>query len=268
MTRLLIVDDDEDFRVTAKWLLESQGYDCEAAETAAQALELVRSTSPEAVILDIRLAPLHDSHNIVDGVELFEELKKQFGRCRVIFTSAHSDYREAFLLRRGAISFLDKDVFAQGIGGALRRAGQPRALLVDDDPVFLEIASDLLSEESINPLHISDPEKFRAEIEQWDFACFDVALIDAIFDPTPGAYQGWDLVRYIRHVAPKLPLCFLTGKENDAVRAASGFGNGGMPGTRDGLLALLSGGEAQVLDKTTPWHTNVAELLRASLGRD
>ena len=66
--RILIVDDHDSFRATARRLLEEDGYEVvgEAADAAA-AFAVAQETGPEAVLLDVQLPDL-------DGFELTERL--------------------------------------------------------------------------------------------------------------------------------------------------------------------------------------------------
>ena len=55
-SRVLLVDDQEDFRAVARKLLTGMGTDVVAeAGTAADALRLARETGPDVVLLDVRL---------------------------------------------------------------------------------------------------------------------------------------------------------------------------------------------------------------------
>jgi DNA-binding NarL/FixJ family response regulator len=55
-TTVLIVDDHSGFRLTARTLLESEGYEVIGeAETGVQALKLARELHPDLVLLDVQL---------------------------------------------------------------------------------------------------------------------------------------------------------------------------------------------------------------------
>jgi two-component system, chemotaxis family, chemotaxis protein CheY len=56
--RILVVDDDESIRTTVAEALADEGYEVLTAQDGAQALELVRATEPDGVILDLMMPVL------------------------------------------------------------------------------------------------------------------------------------------------------------------------------------------------------------------
>ena len=52
-TRVLVVDDDADYRLAMRWVLEKQGYEVHEAENGQLALDLCRSLSPSIILLDV-----------------------------------------------------------------------------------------------------------------------------------------------------------------------------------------------------------------------
>lgn len=55
-TRILIVDDDPDFREFVRIVLESHGYQVYEAANAPDGLELMRSAQPDLVLLDAMMS--------------------------------------------------------------------------------------------------------------------------------------------------------------------------------------------------------------------
>lgn len=53
--KILIVDDEEDIRLTMRLLLEAKGYRCDEAVDSEQAMELIKSELPDLILLDIML---------------------------------------------------------------------------------------------------------------------------------------------------------------------------------------------------------------------
>lgn len=67
--KILIVDDDPDFVETTRMVLASQGYSVASASNGAEALDRLRTTKPDLIILDV-IMPMKD------GFMTCEELKK------------------------------------------------------------------------------------------------------------------------------------------------------------------------------------------------
>ena len=81
-TTLLIVDDHEGFRASARALLEAEGFDVvgEAAD-GAEAIEAVALLRPEIVLLDIQLPG-------IDGLAVAEQLAAGPDAPAVVLTSS------------------------------------------------------------------------------------------------------------------------------------------------------------------------------------
>lgn len=65
----LLIEDNEQNRYLAKFLLEKHGYEVVTATDGATALELVQSWVPDVILLDIQLP-------VMDGYEVAQRLRK------------------------------------------------------------------------------------------------------------------------------------------------------------------------------------------------
>jgi two-component system response regulator EvgA len=89
-TSVLIVDDHPSFRLSARRMLEADGYTVVGeAEDGATALEAARELDPDLVLLDVQLPDL-------DGFEVAERLRAAGGRSEIVLTSTRerSDFGE------------------------------------------------------------------------------------------------------------------------------------------------------------------------------
>jgi CheY-like chemotaxis protein len=66
--KILLVDDDYDFLVATKQMVESSGYTTETAENAEEGLEKARKGKPDLIVLDVMMPGM-------DGWEVCEVLK-------------------------------------------------------------------------------------------------------------------------------------------------------------------------------------------------
>ncbi len=77
---ILIVDDDANFRLLLRLALKSVPYQLFDAHNSERALELLRTLSPEVILLDICMPE-------VDGITLLRQLRKTNHRSAVFMTS-------------------------------------------------------------------------------------------------------------------------------------------------------------------------------------
>ena len=102
--RILIVDDSEESRGLLSEILAAEGYDVRAADSGELALAAVAVSSPELILLDMRMPGM-------DGIEVCKQLKS-CGASRdipVIFLSASRDFGDRLEgLEAGAVDFVNK----------------------------------------------------------------------------------------------------------------------------------------------------------------
>ena len=101
--RVLLVDDNSDFRKVARQLLERHGFLVVAeAETGVAGIERAQEHRPDLVLLDVQLPDL-------DGFEVAERLSRLDIPVDVILTSSldDSDFG-ALVVRSSALGFVPK----------------------------------------------------------------------------------------------------------------------------------------------------------------
>ena len=102
--RVLIVDDHESFRSSARLLLEAEGYEVVGeAETGASGLSAAAELRPDVILLDVHLPDL-------DGFDVAARLATSSDAPRVVITSSRdaSDFGAA-ISRSGALGFVPKN---------------------------------------------------------------------------------------------------------------------------------------------------------------
>lgn len=99
---LCIVDDDEPFRDSLRWLLESAGYRVAAYLTAERFLAEYIPGDASCLLLDVRMPGL-------SGLELQQELNRRGEPLPIIFITGHGHVPMAVrALQNGAFHFLEK----------------------------------------------------------------------------------------------------------------------------------------------------------------
>ncbi len=69
MARILVVDDDPDFVEITTTILEDNGYQTMTAANGTEALDRMRQTKPDLVLLDIMMS------TVLDGLSVSEEMQ-------------------------------------------------------------------------------------------------------------------------------------------------------------------------------------------------
>ena len=90
MSRILIIEDEQNLRLLYQQDLERDGFEVVTAATAAEGLATVEAEAPDLVVMDIRLPGM-------DGLEAMSRLLDKNPKIPVILNSAYSSYKESFM---------------------------------------------------------------------------------------------------------------------------------------------------------------------------
>ncbi|MCC6658920.1 MAG: sigma 54-interacting transcriptional regulator [Rhodocyclaceae bacterium] len=113
---ILTVDDDPMLLKLIGILLREEGYRVLAAESAEQALALLAAEKPQLVVTDLRMGGM-------DGLALFDALRRTYPMLPVIILTAHGTIPEAVeATRRGVFGFVTKPYEAQTLLSEIGRA--------------------------------------------------------------------------------------------------------------------------------------------------
>jgi len=97
-----VVDDDDAFRDSLRWLLESAGYRVALFASAERFLASYRVGEGLCLLLDVRMSGL-------TGIELQAELNRRSDAIPVIFLTGHGDVPMAVeAVKKGAYDFVEK----------------------------------------------------------------------------------------------------------------------------------------------------------------
>jgi DNA-binding NarL/FixJ family response regulator len=111
----MLVDDHASFRASARWVLETEGYEVVAEAAGGQsALDQVMAANPALVLLDIGLPG-------IDGFEVAAAIRARLPHARVVLTSSR-DLLDLGLDRVhacGAVGFVHKAQFSRAALDAL-----------------------------------------------------------------------------------------------------------------------------------------------------
>jgi len=123
---ILIVDDEKDIRALLWQKLKIEGYQCEAAESADDALHKMESKPVDLVLLDIRMRGK-------SGVELLPEIRNSYPDTAVIMATVVSDINTAIQgMRQGAYDYLSKPFNLDEVVLSVKRALEKRRLELEN----------------------------------------------------------------------------------------------------------------------------------------
>lgn len=120
--KVLIVDDNVDLCELLSHIIEKEGFLPQIVHEGENALKMVKSQRPDAVLLDIKMPGL-------DGLEVLGRIKELDKDLPVIMITAYADIHEAvWAIRAGAFDYLPKPFDNQAVAQAISRALTERNL--------------------------------------------------------------------------------------------------------------------------------------------
>ena len=94
MPKILIVDDDPDFALVCRSILESEGYQVIEANNGNEALEMMRRDRPNLILLDVMMSTTLEGVDVSKEIEADPNLKDT--PVVMISSIATSEYASAF----------------------------------------------------------------------------------------------------------------------------------------------------------------------------
>lgn len=111
--RLLVADDDTPFRNTLTRAMQKRGFEVLAAESLAQARDLVTAATPDYAVLDMRLGD-------GNGLDLVPWLREQNPDMRIVILTGYGNIASAVAaVKAGAVDYLSKPADADVVEAAL-----------------------------------------------------------------------------------------------------------------------------------------------------
>jgi len=116
VTSVLVIDDEPDIALICKLALSLAGFDVEERNSGKAALEYLDATTPDVVLLDLRLPDL-------SGWEVLDELRAsgRLAELKVILFSAHASAAQA-AAEAGCVAFISKPFTPDDLVANVRRA--------------------------------------------------------------------------------------------------------------------------------------------------
>ncbi|MES9962084.1 MAG: sigma-54 dependent transcriptional regulator [Candidatus Sedimenticola sp. 20ELBAFRAG] len=124
--RIILIDDEEEVRLSVSQTLELEGFEVEAFANAQQALDVLSPNWPGIVISDLKMPR-------VDGQELLKQIMALDSDLPVVILTAHGDIPVAVqAIRDGAYDFIEKTVDPDYLISIAHRALEKRKLILEN----------------------------------------------------------------------------------------------------------------------------------------
>ena len=85
--KILIIDDDEDYRASTRALLEGEGYEVMEASNGPDGLAAARQDRPDLIVLDVMMDTLNEGYSVNQALKQLPEYR-DLGRIPVLMASS------------------------------------------------------------------------------------------------------------------------------------------------------------------------------------
>lgn len=125
-SRVLLIDDEEDLRLSTAQGLELAGLDVVTIDNADHVFELIGYSFDGVIVSDIRMPG-------IDGMSLLQKVRELDAEIPVILVTGHGDVQLAVsAMRNGAYDFIEKPFSVQYLAGIIKRAMDRRSLVLEN----------------------------------------------------------------------------------------------------------------------------------------
>ena len=218
-SRVLLVDDEEDFLTASSRALQRRGLDVDVAPNGVTALEMVDTEQYDVIVLDVKMPD-------IDGIEVFRIIHHKHPGLPVILLTGHSSIDDAFQTSKDGIAdYLSKPIDMDDMAARIREVviqfrqresedreppPQPdssvpvRVILIDDEVAFLDSMKRVLERREM--------EVITAESGEQGLTLLKESLVDVVvLDIRMPGMDGLEVLRRIRTHYPSIQVIMLTG---------------------------------------------------------
>jgi two-component system OmpR family response regulator len=123
--KILIVDDENDFRETIIKRLRARKIEAAGADSGPKALELLDAQDYDVIVLDVKMPGM-------DGIEALREIKLKKPLVEVIMLTGHASVESGIQgMQLGAFDYVMKPVALDDLMDKLRQAYERRVIQLD-----------------------------------------------------------------------------------------------------------------------------------------
>jgi two-component system, response regulator, stage 0 sporulation protein F len=122
MKKVLVADDEYSIRKLYERELKKEGYEVIFATNGQEAIQMVRDSHPDVIVMDIRMPGM-------DGIEAMSRILEENNEMPVIINTAYSSYKDNFL-SWSADAYLTKSADLSELKGTIRNIIDQRQVAV------------------------------------------------------------------------------------------------------------------------------------------
>lgn len=178
MTHILVIEDEQKLRSVLQKYIEAEGYRCELLAEGTTAVEIIKSSNPDLILLDIMLPGKN-------GIDICKEVR-QFSQVPIIMVTAKVEEIDMLLgLELGADDYINKpfsprEVVAR-VKATLRRVNTSNIKPAIDDQLVL------------------DPNSYSASLDgkQLDLTPVEFRILVALYGPPAKVLNREQLMQHM-----------------------------------------------------------------------
>lgn len=228
MNKIFIIEDDEVVAEVYKNKLQAEGYDVEVAHDGESGYFRVRTSRPDLLLLDMMVPELPglDIIRMLRGKAEFQTLPiiafsgsddvlhdaKRFGATQVLSKGSYLPNQIVAIITQALAARREvrepEAVYLRTLAEWVPPSG--RVLVVEDDPIIMQLVKDVIEEEGYSVVSATDGGQAYRILEK------DSQFVGGIFDVNMPSIQGTDLLRYMQTSKrlKKIPVLIMTSEQS------------------------------------------------------
>lgn len=109
--KILIIDDDEDFRISIRTLLKSHNYEVAEAESGKQGLQKIRKEKPDLIVLDIMMETIDEGYLLNQIIKFQKDYDEYKNMPILMVSSIQQDPLSRFPAAAGQVDMIMPDYY-------------------------------------------------------------------------------------------------------------------------------------------------------------
>lgn len=109
--KILLIDDDEDFRISIRTLLKSHNYQVIEADSGKQGLQKLKEEKPDLIVLDIMMETLDEGYSLNQVIKFQKQYEEYKDIPILMVSSIQEDPLTRFPFAAGQVDMITPDQY-------------------------------------------------------------------------------------------------------------------------------------------------------------